>query len=134
MQYESTPDKKRRMDTVDFTADTVVQDLMFLQIIDEYPYNYLVKIDPELDRVVYEDLLQFEKSKLTIQMNNYEPESLYALYEANAARPDRYVAWMQFFRNISSLKNPEKSKHIVLNRENLREIHRARWFVSFSLR
>ena len=139
MQHETIPDKKRKIDTIDpcistETMETALGFFMFLQIIGEYPFNYIVKIDPVQDQIVYEDLLQFEKSMVAIEMNNHEPESLYALYEDNVARPERRVAWLEFFHAIATRKNPEKSPHFILNRETSHEIQKARWFVSFSSR
>ena len=136
MEHEPTPDKKRKFDTADSHTSTGVphEDLMFLSIIEDRLYNYSVTIDPVLDKMIYDDLVYFEKSKINIQMNNYEPESLYELYEGSVACPDKYVAWMEFFRNISTRKNPEKFKQITLNRESLPEIQKARWFVSFCVR
>ena len=145
MQHESIHDRKRKIDTTDSHVSTEYPEtiptfvlpeekIMFLQIIDDYPYNHLVTIDPVQDKIIYEDLLEFERSKVTIQMNNYEPESLYTLYEGNIARPERHVAWLEFIRQISVGKNPEKSKHIILNREYFHKIQKARWFMSFCLR
>ena len=133
MQHEPIPDKKRKIDTADSCISTELpqENFMFLQIIDEYPYNYLVKIDPVQDKTIYEDLLEFEKSKITIQMNNYEPKSPYTLYEGNICRPERHTAWLEFFHNIS-LRKIEKSEHIMLNRENSHKSQIARWFGSFT--
>lgn len=141
MQHGPTADKKRKIDPADPgistetvqpipTFDLPQENLMFLQIIDEYPSNYLVKIDPIEDTIIYEDLLEFEKSKITIQMNNYDPESLYTLYEGNVCRPERYNAWSNFLRNVSFRKIPEKSEYILLDHENLHKIQKARWFVT----
>ena len=71
MQHETTSDKKRKINVVDtcITATVPVVFWMFLQIIGEYAYNYLVKIDPLEDSLIYGDLLEFETSKVTIQMN-----------------------------------------------------------------
>jgi len=68
---KSTCDKKRKINVVDacITATVPVVLWMFLQIIGEYPYNYLVEIDPLEDSLIYGDLLEFETSKVTIQMN-----------------------------------------------------------------
>ena len=136
MQHEGTCDKKRKINVVDacITATVPVVLWMFLQIIGEYPYNYLVEIDPLEDSLIYGDLLEFETSKVTIQMNNHEPESLYTLYDDNVARPDKHAAWMEFFRNTATRKNAKKSEHIVLNRESVADIQKARWFVSFCSR
>ena len=139
MQHEPIPDKKRKIDTTNpcistEVSETALGDFMFLQIIGEYPFNYMVKIDPAQDKIIYEDLLRFENSMITIEMNNHEPESLYALYEDNVARPERRVAWLEFFHTIATRKNPEKSPHFILNRETSHEIQKARWFVSFSSR
>ena len=79
---------------------------MLLQIIYEYPYNCLVTIDPVQDKIIYEDLLEFERSKVTIQMNNYEQESFDTLYDGNITRPERHVVWLEFIRHISVRKNP----------------------------
>jgi len=74
------------------------------------------------------------KSIISIEMNNYEPGSLYMHYEGNVPRPERYDAWLKFFHTIYTRGNPEKSKHIILNHESLHEMQKARWFVSFALR
>jgi len=136
MQRERAPDKKRKINAEDTGITTTVPEvfLMFLQIIGEYPYNYLVVVDPLRHKLIYEDLLEFEESKITIEMNNHEPESLYTLYEDKVARPDKHVAWMEFFNDTSARKNVENSKHILLNRESLPDIAKARWFVCFSLK
>ena len=76
---------------------------MFLQVIDEYPFDYMVKIDPVQDQIIYEDLLQFEKCMIAIEMNHHEPESLYAMYEGNVVRLERHVAWLEFCHKISTL-------------------------------
>jgi len=127
MQHEKTTDSC-------ISTQMPLENFMFLQIIDEYPSNYLVKIDPIQDKIIYEDLLEFERSKITIQMNNYQPESLYMLYEGNVCRPERYTAWSNFFRNICFNKIPEKSEYILLDRENLHKIQKARWCVCQCLR
>jgi len=106
------------------------ENCMFLQIIHEYPYSYLVKIDPVQDKSTYEDLLEFEKSKLTIQMNNYEPESFYILYTVNVCCPERHG----FLHNISLRKPHEKSQHIILDRENLHKNQKSIWLVSYCSR
>jgi hypothetical protein len=136
MQHERAPDKKRKITADDTSISlTVPQDsVMFLQIIGEYPYNYLVVVDPLRHALIYEDLLDFEKSNITIEMNNHEPESLYALYQDNVACPDKHVAWMKFFHDTSTRTNVDNSKHILLNRESMPEIAKARWFVCFSSR
>ena len=140
MQHEPIPDKKRKIDTINHcinnteVPETALADFMFLQIIGEYPFNYMVKIDADQDKIIYEDLLRFENSMITVEMNNHEPESLYALYEDNVARPERRVAWLEFFHTIATRKNPEKSPHFILNRTTSHEIQKARWFVSFSSR
>ena len=136
MQHERNADNKRKNDTVDANIITGVSegDFMFIQVIDEYPFNYVVQIDALQDTIIYEDLLEFEKSNVTIQMNNYDPESLYVLYEGNAVHPDRYAAWSRFIHDTVTRKNLEKSKHITLNRDSLHEIQKARWFVCVCLR
>jgi len=136
MQHNPTPDKKRKTELADSSTGPRVpgKHLMLVQIVHERLYTYLAEIDPELDRMIYEDLLEFEKSKIDIHMNNYEPESLYTLYEGNVARPDRHIAWVKFFHDISCRKNPDKSKYFTLNRESLCEVQKARWFVSFCSR
>ena len=145
MQHESIHDRKRKIDTTDSHVSTEYPEtiptfvlpeekILFLQIIDDYPYNHLVTIDPVQDKIIYEDLLEFERSRVTIQMNNYEPESLYTLYEGNIARPERHVAWLEFIRHISVGKNPDKSEYFLLNREDCHKIQNARWFVYFCLR
>jgi len=83
MQHESVPDKKRKIDTINTCISSEMLEnalgyFMFLQIIGEYPFNYMVKIDPVQDKIIYEDLLRFEKSMTPIEMNNHELESLYA--------------------------------------------------------
>ena len=80
--------------------------IMLLQIIYEYPYNCLVTIDPVQNKISYEDLLEFQRSKVTIQIKNYEPESLDTLYDGNIARSERHVVWLEFIRHISVRKNP----------------------------
>jgi len=139
MEHEPIPDKKRKIDTIDPCVSTEMVEnalgcLMFLQIIGEYPFNYMVKIDPVQDQIIYEDLMQFEKSMVAIEMNNHEPESLYALYEGNAVCPERHVAWVEFFHKISARENPETSQYFILNRKTSHEILKARWFVSISSR
>jgi hypothetical protein len=139
MEHEPIPDKKRKIDTMDAcinteTVETALGFFMFLQIIGEYPFNYMVKIDPVQDQIIYEDLMQFEKSMVAIEMNNHEPESLYALYEGNVVCPERHVVWLEFFRKISARENPEKSEYFMLNHKTSHEIQKARWFVSFSSR
>jgi len=124
MKNETPPDSDTRNQ---FPPDNI----LFLQIIDEYPYNYLVEIDPVEDNIIYEDLLEFERSKITIQMNNYDPESLYYLYEGKVCRPERFSAWRNFYMTISQCKTPEKSEYIELTRENVHKIQKARWFMSF---
>ena len=131
------PEKKRKIDTTPLlggsteSLETIPTEehFMFLQIIDEYPSNYLVKIDPVQDKIIYEDLLEFEKSKVTIQMDNYQPETLYMLYEGNVCHPERFTAWKQFFMNICLGKTPDKTEYIQLDRDNLHKIQKARWFV-----
>jgi len=136
MEHERAADKKRQLDAEDTSIGVTVQNdlLMFLQIIDEYPYNYLVVVDPLRQALIYEDLLEFERCNVTIEMNHHEPESLYALYQDKVARPDKHVAWMEFFRDTSTRKNVDNSKYILLNRESLADIAKARWFVCFSSR
>jgi hypothetical protein len=139
MQHEAILDKKRKLDTIQPCTNTEMPEtalgfFMFLQVIDEYPFCYMVKIDPMQDQIIYEDLLQFEKSMIAIKMNNHDPESLYALYEGNVVRPERHIAWLEFCHKISTRKNPETSQYIILNRETSHEIQKARWFVSFSSR
>jgi len=136
MQYEPITDKKRKFDNADSYISTELpqENFMFLQIIHEYPYNCLVKIDPMQDKSIYEDLLEFEKSKITIQMNNYELESLYTLYPGNVCHPETHTTWLEFFHNNSLRKTSEKSQHIILDRENLHKIQKAHWFVSFCSR
>jgi len=139
MQNESMNYKKHKIDVVDSRMKTeFVEDMqssrqahMFVQIMNEYNYNYLVVIDPVKDAIMHKDLLEFEKSKIQIQMNNYDPQSLYDLYEDKIARPDRHVAWLKFFKDISLQPNPQKSENIVLNREDCYKIQKARWFVTF---
>jgi len=126
MQHENTLDSC-------ISTKLPEETLMFIQLIDEYPYNYLVKIDPVEDKIIYEDLLEFETSKITIQMNNHQPESLYMLYKDEVCRPERFAAWKKFLSNISLCKTPEKSEYILLDRENLHKIQKARWFVCVCL-
>jgi len=142
MQKEYLKDQKRKIDAVDSHIDTEIlepmqsslQSHVFVQIMNEYNYNFLVAIDPLEDGIIHKDLLEFEKSKVPIQMNNYEPDSLYELYEDKIARPERRVAWLEFFHAIILRKDPEKSEIIMLNREDCHKIQKARWFVTFSSR
>jgi hypothetical protein len=142
MQKDLLKDKKRKIDAVDSHVNTEIleqiesplQSHVFVQIMDDYNYNFLVAIDPLEDVIIHEDLLEFEKSKISIQMNNCDPESLYELYEDKIARPERRVAWMKFFHDISLRKNPDKSEIVMLNREDCYKIQKARWFVTFSSR
>ena len=133
---EHIAEKKRKINTVSTELMETIpteEHFMFLQIIDEYPSNYLVKIDPVQDKIIYEDLLEFEKSKVTIQMDNYQPETLYMLYEGNVCHPERFTAWKQFFMNICLCKTPDKSEYIQLDRDNLHKIQKARWFVCYRM-
>ena len=124
MKYESTSDSS-------ISTQLPQDNILFLQIINGHLYNFLVEIDPVEDNIIYEDLLEFERSKITIQMNNYDPESLYYLYEGKVCRPERFTAWRNFYTTISQCKTPEKSEYIELTRENVHKIQKARWFMSF---
>jgi len=105
--------------------------LFLLQIIDEYPRYDFVKIDPVEDKMIYEDLLEFEKSKITIQMNNYQPETLYCLYIGKVCRPERYTAWLDFFRKNFTDENYDKYELFIQNRESSPKVTKARWFVCY---
>jgi len=137
MQHEHSHGKKRDCDAAGSRIDSVPLQTslkMFVQVGDDSLYSYLVDVDPELDKTIYEDLCAFEKSGVVIQMNNYEPGSLYELYGGDVARPERHAAWVDFFHAIVICKNPDKSQYIILNRESLHKIQEARWFVYFCLR
>jgi len=124
MKYESTSDSS-------ISTQLPQDNILFLQIINGHLYNFLVEIDPVEDNIIYEDLLEFERSKITIEMNNYDPESLYYLYEGKVCRPERFTAWRNFYTTIFLCKTPEKSEYIELARENVHKIQKARWFMSF---
>ena len=95
---EHIPEKKRKINTVNTepletipTSALPEEHFMFLQIIDVFPRYYLVKIDPVEDKIIYEDLLEFERSKITINICQFEPESLYILYEGNVYHPKQFT-------------------------------------------
>jgi len=142
MQHDPTLDKKRKIETADScisseTLETIPtsvfpqENLMFLQIIDVYPRYYFVNIDPVENRIIYEDLLEFERSKITIQMNNYQPQTLYCLYEGKVCHPERYTAWLDFFRKNFTGENLDKYELFTLNRESSPKVTKARWFVCY---
>ena len=129
MQHEHSHDKERGGGAAGSRIDSAPLQTslkMLAQVGDDGLYSYLVDVDPELDRTIYEDLCVFEKTGVVVQMNNCEPESLYELYGGGVARPDRHAAWVDFFRAIVARKNPDKSQHITLNRASLHRLQEVR--------
>lgn len=115
------------------TLETVPTEehFMFLQIIDVFPRYYLVKIDPVEDKIIYEDLLEFERNKITINILQFEAESLYMLYEGNVSYPERFAVWVNFCHE--RFTNPDTSNQFELNHACVSQIQKARWFVCVSL-
>jgi len=129
------PVKKRKIDAQDTPRDeenlkplSTNENTLFIQIImDAYPANNLVKIDPLENEIIYKDLIKFESSGIKIEMCLQDLESLYKLDGGKVWSPARIEAWNKF---VSNIVNSKIGKTIELNQRNMQEIQKARWFMT----